>query len=608
MISFVRGPGGVVSRLLAEFVPLLAGLVCGAFVLPLTALPWAIITLVVVWIAVSALLRVVRRRPALRRVYRLAVLAHVLFWSALGITATNRAGPGETAETNVSGWRMSTGFRAGYATQIIIPPARSTLAGWGTRPRRVTYPPFAGFGVLGRLGRAWMGAIDEPRGARRPLFERPQVLRTWPEVRALVVRPDAPDAGAPIAIARVDLVASDAELARAVHAAVADLGFRPEGVLVAATHTHSSPGGFSRQPFSAVAGTDHFDPAAFAAIRDAAARAIRAAYDRAVRATVRLAIAHDRGDDGKPILARSRRKEAPDQIDDRVYVVRFDENTTEARPIAALVNYAIHPVLVRRRYMGWHRDLAGAIEHAFTERLDRTPVMFLNGACGDIAPRDDRLAGDGREHLLAARFADAVVPALRAQEPGRSLHVAAARVRQPMGDPHLVLATGSRADWLEAHGGPIWSGGAGALASNLLALPVNALIWSLGTPEMRVGFRWDGSVGTVINLEQHVTEHALPFGALVFSAGTHDFALLCTPGEGTQAHGKALREQARAQGFEHALVVSWTNGSAAYITTDDEYRADTYEARGSVYGPRAGSVSQAALEAALEAARDFTTE
>ena len=107
----------------------------------------------------------------------------------------------------------------------------------------------------------------------------------------------------------------------------------------------------------------------------------------------------------------------------------------------------------------------------------------------------------------------------------------------------------------------------------------------------------------LINLEKQVREHALPFGALALETDHGKVALLWTPGEGTQAHGRAAREQAKALGFSHTLVVSWCNGSAAYITTDEEYRADTYEARGSLYGPRAGSVSLQALDAALRAAK-----
>ena len=42
VIGFVRGPGGLVSRLLAEIVPSMVGIVAGGLVLPTLGLPWAI--------------------------------------------------------------------------------------------------------------------------------------------------------------------------------------------------------------------------------------------------------------------------------------------------------------------------------------------------------------------------------------------------------------------------------------------------------------------------------------------------------------------------------------------------------------------------------------
>jgi hypothetical protein len=404
---------------------------------------------------------------------------------------------------------------------------------------------------------------------------------------------------------RLDLVTSDADLTRAIAARVSDLGFRPEGLIVAATHTHSGPGAYSHQPFSQVAGTGHFHAPWSAALADAAARAVREAYASARPARVSLLRARDRGPSGDPVLARSRRIESEDRIDDRVYALRFDEADAD-RPIAVVLNYAVHPTLIRRRHLGFHRDLAGALEDALEARLPgNPPVLFVNGATADIAPRDKGLAVETRVEVLAGRFADAVSPALSApaRPPARRMRLGMASAERSLGTPHMVLCTGSRAAFLDAHAGLPASGGWGALGAKALALPVNAFLWSLGVPELHVGFRWDGSVGAVLNLEDMVLDRTLHAGAwtLELDDGPR-VALLWSAGEGTQALGRAWREGAAAAGFGDALVVGLANGACGYVTTREEYRVDTYEARACLFGPEAGAVVTETLAWALEAA------
>ena len=94
-----------------------------------------------------------------------------------------------------------------------------------------------------------------------------------------MLRPADASARAARGLVRLDLVTSDAELHAAVAAALADLGFAPQTVLVPATHTHSGPGGYSDVPLSALLGTDHFRADVFEAVTAAAVRAVRAAYE-----------------------------------------------------------------------------------------------------------------------------------------------------------------------------------------------------------------------------------------------------------------------------------------------------------------------------------------
>ena len=63
------------------------------------------------------------------------------------------------------------------------------------------------------------------------------------------------------------------------------------------------------------------------------------------------------------LLARNRRHDEPDTVDDRVLGVRF-ESRADGKPLAVLLNYAVHATIMRRRHMAFDRDLPGALEVA----------------------------------------------------------------------------------------------------------------------------------------------------------------------------------------------------------------------------------------------------
>ena len=529
MISLFRGPGGVVRRVGAELVPLGCALIAGGLFMPLGwvlpvgfAIAAGVLTFLLTWISVSFLLRAVRRRPRLCRVYRVALLLHVVFWSALGIADTGNDRVGAIEPAGVFGWRDAVPFLAGAAHADFALPAHTTMAGWGQKPRRLTMPPFASLGVLGRLGQDVMGRRLDDGAATAPLCRTPDpAVPAEPlGAGALVLRPEDATAGPPVAFVRVDLVTSDRALNAAVATAVADLGFRPEGVLLAATHTHSGPGGYSGVPLSAVIGTDHFDPAVFDAVRDACVKAIRAAHAAARPARMGLVRARDRDAAGVRVLVGNRRQSDAQRIDDRVYALRVDEREGSAT-IAVLLNYAVHPTLLRRRHLGFHRDIAGALEDALRTVVGGTPeVLYVNGAVGDIsAVPVAGAAGAEQARILARRFAAQVfAPAWEASgEALRSrLRLAGARTRRRMATPRIVKGWGSREALLDALYGPVWEGDAGVLAANALALPVNVFCWSLGVTELRVGFAWSGAVGFSVNVERGTGSEPYDVGAFVF--------------------------------------------------------------------------------------------
>ncbi len=610
MISYLRGPGGPLRRVAAEWVPFSLAVVVGgcaiAVVSPLTACLLA----AAAWPLASAALRWVRQRPRLRRLYRLALLAHVIFWTAQGILATRMEPAAPPAAPAVSAWARGSAFHAGYAARAFEVPGWTPLAGWGSPPRRLRLPTLGGLGVLGRTGQAWMAEPDTAGQPRLPLFRASTPPHTLNGLgaRALLLRPDA--GGPALAVVRLDLVTSDRRLHAAIATRVAGLGIRPEGLLVAATHTHSGPGGYSDNPLSALFGTDHFSPVVFEAIVGAAVASIREASEAAVPARMALAVARDRdAASGRPIVARNRRAGDKDDVDDRVHALCFDALEGD-RPIAVLLNYALHPHTHRRRHMAFDRDLAGGIEEALAARLvGAPPVLFVNGAQGDVATQ--RRPGAPAEQIreLAAAFAAAVAPSIEAARGHGSadLRVACARVDQAMATPRVVVAAlGSRAGVLEAIDRPLTDVAFATTAADVLALPLNMAIWSLGMPEARVGFGWEGDAGVVLRLTDSMGNPPCAFGAWVFETGPQEartrVALLTEPGEAVMALGRAWRDAAASRGIPHTLVLGLTNGSCAYITPARAYRRDGYEAESTMYGPTTGATATAALTTALDAA------
>ena len=74
MLSLALGPGGPFRRVLADFVPFLFGGLVGWMAGPFVGAVLGIAVGVLACLGLSALLRWVRRRPVLRRVWRFALL------------------------------------------------------------------------------------------------------------------------------------------------------------------------------------------------------------------------------------------------------------------------------------------------------------------------------------------------------------------------------------------------------------------------------------------------------------------------------------------------------------------------------------------------------
>ena len=588
------------SRAAGEVVPLLFGLVAGVWVWPFTGWPFALLGFFAGWAGLSQLLRRLRRHRRWRRAGRIALAAWVVVWSAVGLRESHLEPPGPVSAPETADWGRPMPFQAGVAEVLFALPARATLAGWGQFPRRLTFPAFAGLGVPGRLSLRLMGPAEPGAPPRVPMFRAPASHGQPMGARALVLAPGGGSSVPPLAFVRLDLIEGSMDLSAAVLDRVGDLGFTAATLIIAATHTHSGPGGFHRARLAQVAGTDHFDREVFEAIADAAATAVRRASAVAEPARIALVDSRDRGEDGRPILARNRRR-GPDDVDDRVTGIRL-ESRAGGRVLALLVNHVVHPVFRRRDHFAFDRDLPGAIEDAVAGRLpDRPMVLFVNGAEGDVnfQPADDM-------EELAGRFADRIAGDLAAGKVQERLRIIAGRVTRDLGSPHAWAAAGRGGRFVEDVVASPIGRSMPAVAANLVALPFNAVVWSLGLSEVRLGFSFRGAAGLVLNLERWLPSRTFAFGAVTLEsapeakAGERRLLLWC-PVEPTTEVGRRWRRAAAALGHLDAAVFGLTNGAASYVTTAEDYVTGSYEGQTTLFGPGTEGLIEEALLAALDA-------
>lgn len=605
VIGLLRTQTRLPRRLAGELVPALVGTVAGELSVAVLSRPLAVTLGVVTWVLASGVLAWVRTRPRLRMAYRVALLAHLLFWSWQGYATQRLEAPRPPEPAEVAGWEAEQPFLAGVAEASFDARGHGTLAGWGQRPRRAAVPPFLGLGPLGRAAQAWMGAPAGPEGRpRAPLFAAPAEPGEALGARALVLRPA--QGGPPLVLVRLDLTTSDPWLVEALRERLAGLGVVAPLLVVSATHTHSGIGGYARDALGTTLALDHFDPEVFDAVVTAAADAVRRAHALARPARLAVALARDRGADGVPILARRRSGADFDAIDDRVVALRVEAD--EGRTLALVVNHGVHATAVRRDHMAFDRDIVGAVEEQLGWRLPGHPlVLFANGALGDVAPRVARTP-QRPEALREAgeRFADAIAPALLAPPARARLRVQGARVERDLGSPHAFATLGARGTWLEEVPMRPFDGPLAGVAGDLVLLPANALLWSLTLTDVRVAGSLGGTLGVQLSLRHALSRPRQPAGALLLTlAGEAGEAplrlpLLWVTGEPSTAVGQAWRAAFAEPGGPVPMVLGCTNGSMAYITSAEEQHHGTYEATATLYG----QATEALLTEMLRAARD----
>ncbi|GEM_PF-261910 len=229
----------------------------------------------------------------------------------------------------------------------------------------------------------------------------------------------------------LDLLEVPQALAKEISGRVQAAG--ASAVVVAATHVHSSLGGYDRNLAAEFAATGPFDQAQFQEIVGAAVRAANAALTSMKPARAGRAVRHLPG-------LNINRAEKDGLMDDRLTVLDFSAVSGGA-PLATLFTFNAHPTLIPRRSCRTDAGYPGRAAEAI-EAATGAPALFFQGAAGDaravpppLPESQDKssLPVFARAEAMARRIADEVLLA-RSQTDSADiteLKFARARVRLP---------------------------------------------------------------------------------------------------------------------------------------------------------------------------------
>jgi len=398
---------------------------------------------------------------------------------------------------------------AGAASLEVQLPPGVPLAGYGGFPRRAWIPDF-----LGRFPNTFW--FSPSSGVHDPL-----------RVRALAFE----SGGLRVVWLSVDLVAVDPTMVAEARARLADLGGEPAILIVSASHTHSGPGAYATSAFWALVAADRESPAVRKAIVDGMEKAAREAERR--RAPARLSW-------GKTTVTGVATSRLDQPLDPELGLLKVMGG--DGRPVALVWNYAVHGTALGRVNSLLSGDLM-AEASARLERETGAPVLFVNGAAGDVSPKERGWPG---VESAGAALASAALAAWRILPPGRDLTLNVVQSQVSLPRPALSVHN-CAGRWVP---GDVRIGLAGALpsASTLTAVRIGGTAW------------------------------------------------VTVPGELQTRLGLDIKTAGR-RGFDEAFVAGYSNDYLGYFLTRRDYGRPSYVACGSFYGERGGEiVRDAAVE------------
>ncbi|MGO1972800.1 MAG: alkaline ceramidase [Propionibacteriaceae bacterium] len=316
------------------------------------------------------------------------------------------------------------------------------------------------------------------------------------------------------------------------------------GVLVHAIHTHSAAQSIPGHP------AEEPDQEWLSTVEDACVRTL----DEASRSRTSAKLFAGWG--AAAGIAKNRRR--PDgPVDDSLPVLEV--TTTTGEPLAILVSYACHPVVLGAHNTELSADYPGHLRRVLEEHRPGAMALFATGCAGDLntghsAQASMQQAGSpNRTHGEARRIgtviAEAALTADLTEVTGPARGDSTEVVLQCEVPTRATLLAQS-AEWREAK----------RSASDPVDIKINK-IWA------------DWADVLAPTADEHLTQR--PWPAQVSALHWGDFRLVALPGEPFCVIGMRIREALATTGV--SMVLGYTGGYAGYLPTADEYPLGGYE-------------------------------
>jgi hypothetical protein len=335
-----------------------------------------------------------------------------------------------------------------------------------------------------------------------------------------------------------DLIGSDRRMRAALIRRLAPLGFGEHDVFLSASHTHSGPGAFAANWVWERAAADLYVDAIYQELVTKIANGVRYANLWLEPATLY-------GYTFKAEDIQVNRSDRPGLFDPWANVLLAQR--ADGSWIGGLANLAVHGTALTKENLHYSADVIGSMSGAFETALQgaaprRPVVLFINGAEGDVAPKENGVYG---MQAIGARFATQAIAAL----PSR---------------------TAVPADWSVLHA----------------SVPLGRAHFNLRACEPdRAWLR------VLASLPNFFIQTGFPRRTDIWAVKLGPHLMLTWPGEPITSLGLELKALGGEAGFGQTWVFGLTNDHLSYFVDPAEYRdtaRHSYEACSSLYGPLGG--------------------
>ncbi len=430
----------------------------------------------------------------------------------------------------------------------------------GVATRRLDIPIGVGMGGYSRTRPA-----DDPRSPWADQMPASRGLHQEPTVRVIALS----NGVTKMAFIRMDTTLISSTLRARTMAALKAAGESPL-VFMNATHSHAAPARI--MPPAPIDGSDfiglvmdYYDAEVEALMVAQILEATREAYANLQRVSV--GVAHIDGSD----FNNDRRCEndpiyGPGFRDTDFTIVRFDVvdgSGTPVRPLTAMVHYAMHGTMLGSDNTLVSSEAPGAVE-LYASRQIGIPVMYVQGAAGDVSPAGSPYGHDGLQNIerQGRAAAEVIAQGFALATPGQAKAVSRLDFHErgvSLVSKDIGYAKGEYPEWgavlCSADSMSTFCGEVQAAPSQFFCIPL----------DRRPAFK---TVLTLVQLD--------------------DLAFLSLPGELGTGLSRKLREAMAPLGATSVFPVGYSQDHYGYLLEEDDWLRGGYEPTVSAYGWKFG--------------------